>query len=154
MDFPITAETKVLGTVSFKEPSGSSFPYGFGPVTIASLGVVPAGTPNQMPTEDEITSATTKMKAGDGHALEELSAKYVARNAMAGANPLEQIRVALISFFQKGGLEGHPIDNEKYVWSGDTGALTLTGETDDEKGAFTGTPLAKYIRVSGAAVWG
>ena len=151
MDFPITAETKVLGIVSFKEPSGSSYPYEFGPVTVASLGVAPAGAPNQMPTEDEITSA---MKTGDVYALEELSAKYVALNAMAGANPLEQIRVALISFFQKGGLEGHPIDSEKYVWSGDTGAMTLTGETDDEKGTFTGTSLAQYIRVSGAAVWG
>ena len=154
MDFAINADTKVLGSVSFKEPSGSSFPYNFGPVTVGSLGAVTNGDANQMPTEEEISKAMEAMKAGNAHSLEELSAKYVALNSMATANPLEQIRIALIAFFQKGGLEGHPIDNEKYVWSGDTGALTLTGETDDEKGTLTGTPNGRYIRVSGAAVWG
>ena len=154
MDFAITTDMKIVGSVAFKEPSGSSLTYNFGPVTVGSLGVAPAGAGNQFPSEEEMSQAMAAMKGGNGHALEELAAKYVAINAMAGANPLEQIRVALISFFQKGGLEGHPIDNEKYVWSGDTGALTLTGETDDDKGTLTGTPLGQFIRVSGAAVWG
>jgi hypothetical protein len=155
----LTNETLVVGNISFRERSGSIFPYTF-KKTMAELGVTLNGNGAVLePTEAEVLAARAqdvenKPRDYANSAEGRLRAEIFARNIRAHQEPVTRLRQNLQAFFLGGGVPDHPIDNANYVWEGGENSMNVSIETDDETGTVTGRPGVQYIQVSGTAVWG
>jgi hypothetical protein len=146
-------------SVSFREQSGSTQTY-TALTTPAKLGInVENEGKAAVPTAEEMQAAIAYDNANPQTDPTKtrwfaLAAQYKANNNDDERSVSLRIREAVVNFLKSGGLDGHPIDQTKYVFDGGPSSLSLSSMHDDAKGTITGHPNGHYLSLAASATWG
>jgi hypothetical protein len=155
----IRNDTHILISVAFKEQSGSTQRY-TAETTVAKLGLdVEAEGKIEVPSEEKLREAIAYDNAHPQTDLTKTKWFALSTALKASNNDNQQsvsmrIREAVVGFLKKGGLDGHPIDQSKYVFDGGPSSLSLSPMHDDAKGSITGHPGVMYLNLQASATWG